>query len=871
MLIYLLAQRAFGKAQPLDADIMTINGYKKMKDVQLNDILIDGLGNSCKVIGIYPQGKLPVYKITFSDRTSTLCSNEHIWKVGHYVNPKNGVKWENLTIRELLNINLKKGNNTKGWKYRIPTPIIDCWNTDVQVDPYLLGCLLGDGSLVGHTISISNPEDDIINKLNKLAEDINYKLSLVNQSKKNRCPMYNFVKQENCNFSLRDYIKSLNLNKSCLGKYIPKEYLYTTVENRIKLLQGLFDTDGWVSNRNDNRSVLIFNTSSPQLSEDFAFLVRSLGGTDTVVRKEAKYCLKGSKEYKRCNDTYQHIIKFSNDILPFSSEKHKAKYKSPQNKAMRRIVNIEYIGEQECQCIKVDSIDETYMTNDLIVTHNTTSARIIAGMMNEYKGRPIEMDCASHNGIEDMRKIIDDCRSRPIGTKYKIFILDECFYKDSLVKTVDGDKEICKLHQGDLVYTSSGLHPIKSVNICKVQSDRLCVLNLSNGNKIYTTKDHLFMTTNGWVEAKDLINKDELIQFTYMKNLFDDNNQLIQNIESQMYMHISSNNIYIKSKPYLHNNKWQDIVYESSYIDKYKRLETESVFVDSIDIDYSKSGFIEMYDLTVQDDPTYFVNDILVHNCHMLTIQSWNGLLKLLEEPPEYVILLLCTTNPEKIPGTILSRVQRFNLARISTQGIINRLKHIIDSENKDFMQSQDLSESEIQLRNQLIQENKPYIQYEDSAISYIARLAKGGMRDSITNLEKCLDYSRDLTLDNVHTILSGGVNEQTLLEFLKYTLNKDSKGCLLHFNNIYMSGVDTLLFLKLYIEFLENCIKYIITQDANIVTLADDTLSWVFQNRNFIQEMRYQLLDALKIRNDYSSEDLKIVIESWIIQICNS
>ena len=144
-------------------------------------------------------------------------------------------------------------------------------------------------------------------------------------------------------------------------------------------------------------------------------------------------------------------------------------------------------------------------------------------------------------------------------------------------------------------------------------------------------------------------------------------------------------------------------------------------------------------------------------------------------------------------------------------------------------------------------------------------------MRDSITNLEKCLDYSRDLTLDNVHTILSGGVNEQTLLEFLKYTLNKDSKGCLLHFNNIYMSGVDTLLFLKLYIEFLENCIKYIITQDANIVTLADDTLSWVFQNRNFIQEMRYQLLDALKIRNDYSSEDLKIVIESWIIQICNS
>lgn len=355
------------------------------------------------------------------------------------------------------------------------------------------------------------------------------------------------------------------------------------------------------------------------------------------------------------------------------------KYRPATFSDMSEQISIKTVLENQ---IKNNKLKGAYLFTGSAGVGKTTSARIIAGMMNEHKGRPIEMDCASHNGIEDMRKIIDDCRSRPIGTKYKIFILDEC---------------------------------------------------------------------------------------------------------------------------------------------------------------------------------------------HMLTIQSWNGLLKLLEEPPEYVILLLCTTNPEKIPGTILSRVQRFNLARISTQGIINRLKHIIDSENKDFMQAQDLSESEIQLRNQLIQENKPYIQYEDSAISYIARLAKGGMRDSITNLEKCLDYSRDLTLDNVHTILSGGVNEQTLLEFLKYTLNKDSKGCLLHFNNIYMSGVDTLLFLKLYIEFLENCIKYIITQDANIVTLADDTLSWVFQNRNFIQEMRYQLLDALKIRNDYSSEDLKIVIESWIIQICNS
>lgn len=701
------------------------------------------------------------------------------------------------------------------------------------------------------------------------------------------------------------------------------------------------------------------------------------------------------------------------------------KYRPATFSDMSEQVSIKTVLENQ---IKNNKLKGAYLFTGSAGVGKTSAARIIAGMMNEHKGRPIEMDCASHNGIEDMRKIIDDCRSRPIGTKYKIFILDECVTGDTKVLTKSGYKNIKDINIGDSVATSMGWKPVINKTVKKVSNDRCLDIKLTNNNVIHATVDHLFMTTNGWIKAQELVQGDELIVYnklfelwqgdTYKqkrekilqqsllqyedeetkrrdeeqnihkemcdlwtifcskihqqkyKNLFknlqgkiniairEDNNEfriwdgiketiITKNVQIQPFsqplnypkddkyerikwdvtstykgqrwewnLYKTSNDIiqqfrqflgirvcnsnsnqkeqqslqisyFIQSRPWLSfendsdRGGWQIPQYEKWYTERYKEAnETGRVRVESITFHKSRDNeqfrssndnYSEMYDLEIKDSFNYFAEGILVHNCHMLTIQSWNGLLKLLEEPPEYVILLLCTTNPEKIPGTILSRVQRFNLARISTQGIINRLKHIIDSENKDFMQSQDLSESEIQLRNQLIQENKPYIQYEDSAISYIARLAKGGMRDSITNLEKCLDYSRDLTLDNVHTILSGGVNEQTLLEFLKYTLNKDSKGCLLHFNNIYMSGVDTLLFLKLYIEFLENCIKYIITQDANIVTLADDTLSWVFQNRNFIQEMRYQLLDALKIRNDYSSEDLKIVIESWIIQICNS
>lgn len=243
----------------------------------------------------------------------------------------------------------------------------------------------------------------------------------------------------------------------------------------------------------------------------------------------------------------------------------------------------------------------------------------------------------------------------------------------------------------------------------------------------------------------------------------------------------------------------------------------------------------------------------ILDECHMLTVQAWNSLLKILEEPPEYIVFLFCTTDPQKIIGTIMSRVQRFNFSRISTNGIYNRLKYIIESENKEH-QSLGIDS----------------ITYDDEALKYIARLAKGGMRDSITTLEKCLDYSQNLSLANVQVVTSGGVNEETLLNFMKLLLNGDGKGALQCFNNIYMSGMDNALFIKLYIEYIENCIKFMMVKDADIVSLSEISLKWLNENDNFLPDLKIQLMSALNIKNNYSSEDLRIIIESWIIQSCN-
>lgn len=661
-----------GKCLPLNSDIMTLTGYKKMKDIQLGDSLIDGLGKECKVIGIYPQGIQPVYKVTFSDRTSTLCSLDHIWRVGWYSNKQATVKWDDLTLKEIMERGLKKKNNTSGWKFRIPIPKINCWNNSVPIDPYLLGVLLGDGDLGSSSnIKVSLYEKDIFNKIKIILNNLGYDLHLCDNNK-SEIKDYSIV----CSTETKgfiNYINNLDIRCRSIEKHIPQEYLFTTFENRIKLLQGLFDTDGYIDSHNN----FIFTTSSPKLSEDFAFLVRSLGGTDTIVEKPSGY--KHNGYYIQCHNHFNHYIKFDNDFEFCTSIKHKKRIKNKQNAPLRRIINIEYVGEEECQCIAVDSLDSTYMTNDLIVTHNTTSARIIANLINNGQGRPIEIDCASNNGVDAMRNIQEECRTRPLQGKYKIFILDEC---------------------------------------------------------------------------------------------------------------------------------------------------------------------------------------------HMITTAGWNSMLKILEEPPEYVIFIFCTTDPQKIIGTIMSRVQRFNFKRISTQGIVKRLKYIIEKENIDYFNDPNVSKEEYNARQIAEAQGAVYIDYEESAIQYIARLAKGGMRDAITTLEKCIDFSPVLTIENVQKVTSGGVDEETLLKLCGLILFKDSKKALIMFNDLYLTGIDTSLFVKLYMEFLQNCIKYLITEDSNIVTISDNTIEFL-KNNQCLDNLRNQFLNLLHIRNNYSSEDLKILVESWIVEEC--
>lgn len=356
-----------GKSLPLDTNVLTINGYVKMRDIKVGDILVDGTGNATRVLGVYPQGVQPTYKITFSDKSSIECSADHIWKV---LEKTHSYKERTYTTEELINKGIRKSN---GWRFRLPTPTFRCWEDyNIKIDSYLLGVLIGDGSF-SNNFSISLYESDIKDKIESILGNLGYKLNLISSDTKDyRITLIeNHCNQYGSNNVLKDYLMKEGLLCKSIHKHIPKNYLYSSVETRTKLLQGLFDTDGYI----DKSGISQFSTSSEQLSKDFSFLVRSLGGTDTVSEKIPTYTY--NNECKVGHKTYIHTIKFDVGFEFCTSAKHKLRIKKRQFGAYRRIVNIEKVEDKESQCLMVDSPDHTFIVENEIVTHNTTIANII--------------------------------------------------------------------------------------------------------------------------------------------------------------------------------------------------------------------------------------------------------------------------------------------------------------------------------------------------------------------------------------------------------------------------------------------------------------------------------------------------------------
>lgn len=698
------------------------------------------------------------------------------------------------------------------------------------------------------------------------------------------------------------------------------------------------------------------------------------------------------------------------------------------------------VGQEEVKLILKKQIEEDNLRSAYLFFGSagcgkTTSARCMARSINGSLVGLVEIDAASNSGVDSVRELTELSKFKPIGYKKKIYIVDECFHRDTLVNTPDGKVRISELVEGDLVYNLDGVSSIKNVFKNVVPLERLCLITINN-KEVLTTVDHLFFTLDGWVEARNLREGDVVIDYESMSTMWEgvSNNQSksevlfetmfgesakseLSNKEmselwegvsestqksevllSPMFCGLSkkeseakeirntrmfcmqetfssslwskeSENMFtrvqehssrtitegekesgefttyedkqsnvqsrvcskdegyqeekgytkyvggeesrgewevytvpitststirggmdfrisdsnqvstksssisnlLQSRPRLTKIKdsdrggWQDPSKEIptairlkergmskqfrvDSIKIYKRGSNEQYFSSYISDKERNDGFIILYDLEVNGHPSYFVDDILVHNCHSLSSQGWQAFLKTIEDGVKDVIFIFCTTERHKVPATIISRCQVFDFKRIRPEDVKRRLKFIQDSENKEFEECK--------------------YKVSDECLDYISRMANGGMRLAISMYEKVINYNYNPTIKEVAKIL-GTASYDIMYDLMESVYDRKPKNLVVAMEELNLEGVDFKLVMKDFVDFNLELLKYNLTKDSKYTTIPE----YYLNNRDslygvdFLMEINDALLSST---NEIKGvDDSKNYMLGKLLQLC--
>lgn len=369
-LVTLVGRAGSGKAQPLDAEILTPKGFQQFGTLKIGDEIVVPDGHIAKVSGIFPQGTKKVYRVCFSDGTSTECCMDHLWHTKTQKDRDQGRPGSVKSLTEICGA-LRYG---KFQKRNHSIPIVEPFEfaeSFLPIDPYVLGLLLGDGSFRGHTPVFSSVSDELIAALRHSGYTLRKKAG-------DNCDYYMTFNRTGRNTHIKNLLTEslvrLGLwGKESSDKFIPWVYRFASVETRLAVLRGLMDTDGEACG--DQSGSAVFSTSSSQLCDDVRFLVESLGGTVRMSPRIPTYTYKG-KRYKGKKAFRLHLATNAN---PFKfSTKADCWIPRTKYKPTRYVDKVEFVGEKQTQCILVDHPDHLYITNNFIVTHNTLLATAAA-------------------------------------------------------------------------------------------------------------------------------------------------------------------------------------------------------------------------------------------------------------------------------------------------------------------------------------------------------------------------------------------------------------------------------------------------------------------------------------------------------------
>ncbi len=364
--IMLYANGGVGKALRNTEQVLTPEGFKEIQSLTVGDYVIGSNGKPTKVVGVYPQGRRQLYRISFIDGTYIDADEDHLWSV--YDGKK--ADRNKLLVKkttDLLNgfsrtkFDKRYGTYTTEYFYSIPLHDEAHFGKkpESKLDPYLLGLYLGDGGSTQGSTTITNGNARIVREI---ALRCSKEDTITTYHAKNTiCSKFKRKhRKHHCPSEMTNQLKELGLlRKKSIDKFIPDQFKYGDVETRKEVLRGLIDTDGYVV----DGKLKEYSTSSKQLAEDFLFIGRSLGMLLTIKERLPRYRHKG-----------KNLI-------------GKKSYRIYQKQQTRKtITGIEKIDIDEATCISVEAKDNLFIANGFNLTHNSfLSTQVACRFVEESK------------------------------------------------------------------------------------------------------------------------------------------------------------------------------------------------------------------------------------------------------------------------------------------------------------------------------------------------------------------------------------------------------------------------------------------------------------------------------------------------------
>jgi phosphate starvation-inducible PhoH-like protein len=368
-----------GRAQPVFSKVLTPTGFTTIGNLSVGDFVVGSDGRPTEVLGVYPQGRKPVYRVQTQDGASTLACGEHLWAVATPSDKRRDKPLRILQTQEMV------GRTRIAHQHRYELPMlsrpVEFERFHILMDPYALGLLLGDGCVTTSTTPMFTTADP----------------SLV-PALESHLPDTEIVRKTEIDYVLRrrgggrggqrivnpvtDLLRKLQLaGRRSADKFVPTEYLCNVADVRLAVMQGLLDTDGGPVTQEGRTCRIQYATTSPRLREDMVFLVRSFGGVAYWRRRRAEGRKPGrarGRDVLYRSDAYVVDIRLPAGIPPFRLARKRDLYDAHGGgRPMRFIDSVEPAGEHETVCIKVAAADSLYVTDDFLVTHNTLNEAFI--------------------------------------------------------------------------------------------------------------------------------------------------------------------------------------------------------------------------------------------------------------------------------------------------------------------------------------------------------------------------------------------------------------------------------------------------------------------------------------------------------------